>query len=206
MTPATQPADDTTAAHRAARRARERSLTRAGILEAARIVAAREGAANLSLRGVAAEAGFAPAALYGYFTDKNDLLIALATEDLAALAHAMREANGAGQSRLGAAAGVALDLLRHTETFATAPAALPLHAGGSEAEQLFNGRMIAALRALSQAAGNPSDSREDQADVVLMAAALTGLAVLARSGRLEALGFSAADMVTALDRRFSPAR
>ena len=50
--------------------------------------------------------------------------------------------------------------------------------------------MIAALRALSEAAGNPSDSRADQADVVLLAAALTGLAVFARSGRLEALGFS----------------
>ncbi len=115
-------------------------------------------------------------------------------------------ADGAGPSRLGAAAGAALDLLQHTETFATAPAALPARAGSGEAERLFNGRMIAALRALSEAAGHPSDSREAQADVVLMAAALTGLAVLARSGRLEALGFSAADMVAALDRRFSPAR
>lgn len=199
-------AAEATQSHRAARRARARELTRSAILEAARAVAAREGASNLSLRGVAAEAGFAPAALYGYFKNKSELLVALAAEDLTALARAMREADGEGASRLGAAAGVALDLLQHTETFAAASAALPAHAGTGEAERLFNGRMIAALRALSDAAGNPSGSREQQADVVLLASALTGLAVLARSGRLEALGFSPADMIAALDRRFSPAR
>lgn len=195
-----------TARHRAERRARERSLTRASILDAARTVAAREGAANLSLRAVAAEAGFAPAALYGYFAGKNELLIALAAEDLTVLARAMRDAGGEGESRLGAAAGAALSLLQTTETIATAPAALPAKAGGGETERLFNGRLIAALRALSEAAGQPSDSHQSQADVVLLAAALTGLAVFARTGRLEALGFSPADMIAALDRRFSPAR
>jgi AcrR family transcriptional regulator len=196
---------ESTASHRAERRARERSLTRGAILEAARTVAAREGAANLSLRAVAAEAGFAPAGLYGYFAGKSELLIALAGEDLAQLGHAVRDADGVGPSRLGAAAAAALDLLHHTETFATVPAALPAHAGTSEAERLFNGRMIAALRALSDAAGYRSDSRQSQADTLLLAAALTGLAVFARSGRLEALGFSSEDMIAALDRRFSPA-
>jgi AcrR family transcriptional regulator len=203
-------AAETTQSHRAERRARARELTRSAILRAARAVAAREGAADLSLRGVAAEAGFAPAALYGYFKNKSELLVALAAEDLTALAHAMRDAEGdveaGGVSRLGAAAGVALDLLQHTETFAAASAALPPHAGAGDAERLFNGRMIAALRALSEAAGNPSRSRAEQADVVLLASALTGLAVFARSGRLEALGFSPADMIAAIDRRFSPAR
>lgn len=195
-----------TAQHRADRRARERSLTRAAILDSARKVAAREGAANLSLRAVAAEAGFAPAALYGYFANKNELLIALAAEDLAVLAHAMRDAGSEGGSRLGAAAAAALSLLQTTETIATAPAALPATAGNGDAERLFNGRLIAALRALSEAAGQPSDSHQSQADVVLLAAALTGLAVFARTGRLQALGFSPADMIAALDRRFSPAR
>lgn len=192
------------ASHRAERRARARSVTRAAILEAARTVAARDGAASLSLRAVAAQAGFAPAALYGYFAGKRELLVALAAEDLGHLGRAMREADGA--PRLAAAAQAALDLLQHTETFAAASAALPSHAGTGEAERVFNGRLISALRTLSEAAGNPSDTREAQADVVLLAAALTGLAVLARSGRLEALGFSSPDMIAALDRRFSPAR
>jgi AcrR family transcriptional regulator len=195
-----------TAEHRAERRARERKLTREAILEAARRVAAREGAANLSLRAVAAEAGFAPAALYGYFTNKSELLIALAAEDLSGLARVLRAARGEkGASRLGAAAEAALALLQNSETFATAPAALPAEAGSSEAERLFNGRLIAVLRALSDAAGHPADSPEAQADIVLLAAALAGLAVFARSGRLAALGFSPADMIAALDRRFLPA-
>ena len=51
----------TGSAQRTERRAREKSATRAGILDAARAVASRDGARNLSLRGVAAEAGFAGA-------------------------------------------------------------------------------------------------------------------------------------------------
>ncbi len=192
-----------TASHRAERRARERSTSRAAILEAARKVAAREGAANLSLRGVAAEAGFAPAALYGYFASKSELLIALAAEDLAMLARMTREASGVDGSRIGATAAVVLDFLQQSETCATAPAALPAPAGSSDAERLFNGRLIAALRALSEAAGIRNDSHQGQADTVLLAAALTGLAVFARTGRLEALGFSLADMVAAVGRRFT---
>ena len=86
---------------------------------AARRVAARDGARDLSLRGVAAEAGFAPAALYGYFRNKDELLLALATDDLTALARAMR---GAG-SGLASAGAAALDLLRGAETMAAASAA-----------------------------------------------------------------------------------
>lgn len=200
-------AGHTAADHRKERRARERGLARAAILEAAGRVAAREGAASLSLRAVAAEAGFAPAALYGYFASKSELLIALAAEDLSRLARIMREADGiGGADRLAAAAAAALTWLQNNETVAAVPAALPARAGASEAERLFNGRLIAVLRALSEAAGHPSDSREAQADVVLIAAALAGLAVFARSGRLEALGFSATNMIAALGRRFSPAR
>ena len=195
-----------TVEHRGERRARAHKMTRALILESARTVAARDGAAKLSLRAVAAEAGFAPAALYSYFANKNALVIALAAEDLTTLAHTVRDAGGgAGRSRP-AAAAAALDLLQSAETIAAAPSALRAQTEAGEAERLFNGRLIAALRALADATGHPSDSREAQSDVVLLAAALAGLAVFARSGRLEALGFSNSDMVAALDRRFALAR
>ena len=72
----------------------------------------------------------------------------------------------------------------------------------NDAERLFNGRMIAALKALSDASGLPSNSRESQSDVVLVAAALTGLALLARSGRLSALGFTPDEIIARLDTRF----
>jgi AcrR family transcriptional regulator len=173
-----------------------RAASRTAILEAARRVAARDGARDLSLRGVAAEAGFAPAALYGYFRNKDELLLALAAEDLTTLARAMRGAGG-----LAGAGAVALELLSHAETMAAASAALP-GAGGQDAERLFNGRLIAALKALSDAGGLPSNSRESQCDVVLVAAALAGLALLARSGRLEALGFTPQEMIARLDGRF----
>jgi len=187
---------------RTERRARQRAASRTSILEAARVVAAREGARNLSLRGVAAEAGFAPAALYGYFAGKDELLLALAADDLSALARAMREA-GAGEGRLGPAAAAALDLLRHNETFAAAQGALPSESGASDAERLFNGRLIMALKVLSDATGQKADSRDNQCDVVLVAAALAGVAMLARSGRLAALGFTPEEILARLDAHFS---
>jgi len=193
------------AEHRTERRAKEHGATRAAILEAARRVAARDGAREFSLRNVAAEAGFAPAALYGYFAGKDELLLALAADDLSGLARAMREAAG-GRARgegLGAAAAAALELLRKTETMVAASSALPAEAGAGDAERLFNGRLIGALKALSDAAGNPADSRESRADVVLIAAALAGLAMLARSGRLDALGIATGDVLARLEKRLA---
>jgi AcrR family transcriptional regulator len=194
------------------RRARDasRAASRSAILAAARKVAARDGARDMSLRGVAAEAGFAPAALYGYFHNKDELLLALAADDLTVLARAVRDAGPAGLAGAGA---VALNLLRGAETMAAASAALagaprPDDAGKrdagklAEAERLFNGRLIAALKALSDAAGLPTGSRQSQCDVVLVAASLAGLALLARSGRLGALGFSPEEMIARLDGRF----
>jgi len=182
------------------RRRREggKQASRVAILEAARRVAAREGARDLSLRGVAAEAGFAPAALYGYFRNKDELLLALAAEDLTQLARVMKGSGG-----LAAAGAAALDLLRGAETMAAASAALSEGTSDlNEAERLFNGRLIAALKALSDVSGMPLVGRESQCDVVLVAAAVAGLALLARSGRLEALGFSADEMIARLDARF----
>ena len=181
------------------RRQASKAASRAAILEAARRVATRDGARDLSLRGVAAEAGFAPAALYGYFRNKDELLLALAADDLTALARAMRDAPASGG--LAGAGTVALDLLRSAETMAAASAALP-GAQGGDAERLFNGRLIAALKALSDASGLSTKGREGQRDVLLLDAALSGLALFSRSGRLDALGFSPEEMIARLDDRF----
>jgi AcrR family transcriptional regulator len=173
-----------------------RAASRTAILDAARRVAARTGARELSLRGVAAEAGFAPAALYGYFRNKDELLLALAADDLTALARVMRDAGG-----LAGAGIAALDLLKGAETMAAASGAFAAGQGG-DAERLFNGRLIAALKALSDASGLPTGSRAHQCDVVLLASALAGLALFARSGRLGALGFTPDEMIARLDSRF----
>jgi hypothetical protein len=111
-----------------------------------------------------------------------------------------------GSGGLAAAGGAALDLLKGAETMAAASAAL---AEGTpelgEAERLFNGRLIAALKVLSDASGLKLENRDSQCDVVLVAAAVAGLALLARSGRLEALGFSPQEMIARLDARFRTA-
>ena len=191
-----------TGTKRARRRADEKTATRGAILEAARRVAARDGARALSLRGVAAEAGFAPAALYGYFRNKDELLVALAAEDLSGVARAMRGAvQGGDTSAFAAAASLALAFLRDTETMAAASAALPALEG--EAARHFNGRLIQVLTALSDATGRPAGNRGEQTDVILLAATLTGLATLARTGRLEALGFGADELLKSLEARFS---
>src|SRR5437868_5964602 len=72
-------------ARRVERRTRQRATNRAAILEAARRVAAKEGAGNLSLRAVAAEAGYAPASVYEYFQNRAELVLALASDELSQL-------------------------------------------------------------------------------------------------------------------------
>jgi AcrR family transcriptional regulator len=181
------------------KRSERHTVTRSAILDAARRVAARDGAREFSLRAVAAEADFAPAALYSYFKGKDELLLALAADDLSDLARTMRGNTG----NFSMAAAAALDHLQKAETIVAASGALPHQAGQSEAERLFNGRLITVLKALAETRGMPLDSREAQVDIVVLAASLTGLAVLARSGRIAALGFSPDEIVAALDRRFA---
>src|SRR5437763_13460061 len=76
---------------RVERRTRQRATNRAAILEAARRVAAQQGAGNLSLRAVAAEAGYAPASVYEYFQNRAELVLALASEDLSQITRELRE-------------------------------------------------------------------------------------------------------------------
>src|SRR5690348_4585271 len=96
---------ETALARRAARLARVHEDARRAILDAARRLATRDGARNLTLRGVAAEAGYAPAALYGYFRNRDELVCALAAEDIALVARQMREAaRDGGGLKLAAAA------------------------------------------------------------------------------------------------------
>lgn len=189
---------------RADRRTRSRNATRTGILDAARRLAARKGARNLSLRGVAAEAGFAPAALYVYFRSRDELLVALAADDLTRLAQAMRQPVHAptDKNRLIAAGLAALDHLSNSETLAAALGAIRPELAGRDVERLFNGRLIAALTTLSAASGGQPSERQSQISTLSLAATLVGLAVLIRGGRLAALGFSQEEVLMQLAKQF----
>lgn len=188
-----------TLARRTERKTRQRAANRGAIVEAARRVASREGSHELSLRAVAAEAGYAPASVYEYFRNRAELVLALAAEELSQAARLLKEAK---------------DGPRATEAlfaFLKSSAALPDAAGvferediPAEAERFFNGKLIAALTVFSEALGKaPLKAREDQADVVLLTAAVLGLSSLARAGRLKALGLDEAELLTRLHGQFA---
>lgn len=185
------------------RRSRQRAANRAAILEAARRVASREGAGALSLRAAAAEAGYAPASVYEYFRNRAELVLALAADDLSILGRALREPTG-GERRLASAARIAIDLVRQSGALAAAAGTLDGDQVTPETERFFTGRLIAVLTALADASGRaPPKTREEQADVVLIAAIVTGLAALLRAGRLKALGFEEEELLARLEARFA---
>lgn len=74
-----------------------RNAARTAILQAGRRVAERDGIAAFSLSSVAAEAGFGPSTVFGYFRNKDELLVAIIAEELAHVASLMRA--GAPQAK-----------------------------------------------------------------------------------------------------------
>jgi AcrR family transcriptional regulator len=189
---------------RVERRTRQRATNRAAILDAARRIAGHQGTGNLSLRSVAAEAGYAPASVYEYFRNRAELVIALATDDLASLTRELREKKDEAPS-LQAASGVVLNYLRSSGALPAAVSALAATDAPSDAERLFNGKLIAALTAFAEAAGlAPVADRRRQADVILAVCSLIGLSVLSRAGRLSALSLDQDTLIGHLSSLHSP--
>src|SRR5579871_6227674 len=116
------------------RRTRQRATNRAAILDAARRIAGHHGTGNLSLRSVAAEAGYAPASVYEYFRNQAELVIALATDDLASLIRELREKKDAAPS-LQAASALVLNCLRSSGALPAAVSALATTENPSDAER-----------------------------------------------------------------------
>lgn len=77
------------------RRERLRATTLTEIRDAARRQLREVGAAQLSLRGVAADLGMSPAGLYRYFANRDALLTALIADAFGALADAVEQARDA---------------------------------------------------------------------------------------------------------------
>jgi AcrR family transcriptional regulator len=72
-------------------RERRQQRTRQAILDAARQIVAREGAAALSMRELAQRIDYSPAALYEYFGSKDEILEAVTVEGHARLMAAMEQ-------------------------------------------------------------------------------------------------------------------
>lgn len=75
-------------------RTARQTAKRERILDAARALFAREGLEGASLRAIAAEAGYTPAALYFHFESKEDIYAALLGESLATLEETVTRAVG----------------------------------------------------------------------------------------------------------------
>lgn len=67
-------------------REQARASVRQAILDAARVLFAKEGYAGLSMRRLAESIGYTPRTIYLYFADKDDLLSELIEEDVGRLA------------------------------------------------------------------------------------------------------------------------
>jgi TPR repeat protein len=97
----------------------QRAATRAAIISAARRLIAGRGIDTLSLTSVAREADFAPATVFAYFANKNDLFGSVLADDLATFARSMQESREtAGESRT---AGIAVPAEGSGATMAQTP-------------------------------------------------------------------------------------
>lgn len=179
------------------RRADLRDHKRKSILTAARRVCDESGPEALTIRAVAAEAGYTPGAVYSYFAGIDELAIALTAEELGHLARRMREAAERAKSpeaALEAAAGEALKA-----TAGNAPhvrlAGRLMSAGGlsSDLDRAVTGRVIAVLETLGGPLRAATGLKGEAAhrEILCLAALLIGLRILDASGRLAPLGYSA---------------
>lgn len=180
-------------------------LKRDLILAAARRVFDRAGLDGASLRAIAAEAGYTPAALYFHFESKEALYAAvlhasLARVDAAVAGAVARRRDPAARLRAAALAFFGfyadnprdLDLGFYLMRGGMTPAGL-----GHERDRALNDQLAAVLRPITTAAlalgATPRAAERITVDVFAHAA---GLLLLAHTGRIRMFRASAADLMT----------
>jgi AcrR family transcriptional regulator len=181
-----------------------KELKRGLILEAARKVFEGEGLEGASLRAIAAEAGYTPAALYFHFDSKEAIYAEVLQASLANLGEWVGNAvSGAAEAseRLRAAA------LAFFAFYAGNPRDLDLgfylfRGGmrpkglGPERDEALNAALAAALHPIANAAEALGSSHED-ANLLMVDtfAHAAGLLLLAHTGRIRMFGASAATLM-----------
>lgn len=172
---------------------------REGILAAARAVFEREGLDGASLRAIAAEAGYTPAALYFHFDSKEALYAEVLGRSIAALQAAVDaavEAAARPAERFSAAA------LAFFDFYATNPRDLDLgfylfrggmrpHGLGRERDRALNEALEATLAPI-RAAALALGADETQADLIMADAFAhaSGVLLLAHTRRIRMFGTS----------------
>lgn len=156
---------------------------RAEILAAAKRVMARDGAKALTVRAVAAEAGYVPGAVYFYFHSKAAIIAELAVNELSGLTKQLRTSSSRDAAERAATAA---------EAFAAAHTIFEAdteHRVSPGSERALMGRLITLFQTVSE----PLDLEhlppdQAQARALGLSSAAIGLATLARTGRLDKLG------------------
>lgn len=174
------------------------------ILEAARQVFAEEGLEGASLRAIAMQAGYTPAALYFHFESKEDIYAEVLRASLQSLGLAVNRATERARSpalRLEAAAMAFfrfyadnprdLDLGFYLFRGGMKPAGL-----GHMRDVALNAALEAALRPVADAAIEMGASQE-RANLLVVEcfAHAAGLLLLLHTGRIRMFGASALDMM-----------
>jgi AcrR family transcriptional regulator len=179
-------------------------LKRSLIREAARTVFQAEGLEGASLRAIAAEAGYTPAALYAHFDSKEALYADVLEDSLAKLTTSIRAACARADTpatRLHAAA------MAFFEFYARYPADLDLgfylfrggmkpQGLGRERDQTLNHALATALEPIAQAATHLG-AAPDEANLVMVEifAHAAGLLLLTHTRRIRIFDAAAPDLM-----------
>ena len=131
-------------ARREARREASHAYKRAEILAAAQKVLARDGAKGLTIRAVAAEAGYVAGAVYFYFDSKAAIMGELAVHELSSLTKQIRNEPARDAAERAAAAASAFAAAHTLFTLDTDD---ELEAGNDRA---LTGRLISLFQTLSE--------------------------------------------------------
>jgi AcrR family transcriptional regulator len=183
------------------------------ILDAARQIFEADGLEVASLRGIAAAAGYTPAALYFHFDSKEALYAEVLSASVARLADAIGTAASKVEepaARLSAAA------LAFFDFYAENPRDLDLgfylfrggmrpKGVGRERDKALNAALASALSPIGAAARQlGADEATANLTVADLFAHATGLLLLAHTGRIRMFGASARElMVEAIARRMA---
>ncbi|MGD1934735.1 MAG: TetR/AcrR family transcriptional regulator [Candidatus Phaeomarinobacter sp.] len=193
--------DTAVKAARDARKAEGQQVRAARIRDAARDILGEVGITGLTMRAVAARAGYTAGSVYSYFVSKEALLAALAVDEIDQLGRALRQQpDGSLANR----ADACVPVLRRVVPLLTAARRGDVP---EDTERALTGRIIVILRLLDQSipGGGPRD--EDTSaralDTIGLWSALVGIALLSGSGRFASLNVNETDVTQALIARFT---
>ena len=179
-------------------------LKRGFILDAARRVFEADGLEGASLRAIAAEAGYTPAALYFHFESKEAIYAEVLRGSLADLERAVSRATSRAKTPADQLRAAAMAFFRY---YADKPGDLDLgfylfrggmkpRGLGRERDQALNAALQAALHPVAEAAQALRANREEARLLMVETFAhAAGLLLLAHTGRIRMFGASAPNLM-----------